>query len=127
MPPFPYVRESLEKLSGKADVICCSATPTEALVREWQEHDIDQFPRVIAGQEMGTKAEHLKYATEGKYATDHVLMIGDAPGDIKAARPSRPCSTRSIPATRPIAGSGSSKRPSTSSSAANMQAPMKPN
>ncbi len=86
LPPFPYVRESLQKLQGKADVIVCSATPNEALIREWQEHDIDKYVRIIAGQEMGTKAEHLKYATEGRYEQDHVLMIGDAPGDLKAAR-----------------------------------------
>jgi HAD superfamily hydrolase (TIGR01549 family) len=86
LPPFPYVRESLRKLRGKADVIVCSATPGEALIREWQEHDIDKYVRVIAGQEMGAKAEHLKYATEGKYKKDHILMIGDAPGDFKAAR-----------------------------------------
>jgi phosphoglycolate phosphatase-like HAD superfamily hydrolase len=42
--------------------------------------------RVIAGQEMGKKALHLKLATGGKYAPDHVLMIGDAPGDMNAAR-----------------------------------------
>ncbi len=86
IPPFPFVKESLQKLAPAADVICCSATPTEALVREWQEHGIAEFPRVIAGQEMGTKAEHLRYAAEGKYAANHVLMIGDAPGDFKAAR-----------------------------------------
>ncbi len=86
IPPFPFVRECLEQLIGRADVICCSATPTEALVREWQEHKIDHYPRVIAGQEMGTKAEHLQYAAGGKYAPGHVLMIGDAPGDLKAAR-----------------------------------------
>jgi phosphoglycolate phosphatase-like HAD superfamily hydrolase len=67
-------------------MICCSATPTEALVREWREHGIAEFPRVIAGQEMGTKADHLKYAAQGKYAANHILMIGDAPGDFKAAR-----------------------------------------
>jgi len=86
IPPFPHVRECLEKLVRVADVICCSATPQEALKREWEEHDIAQFPRVIAGQEMGTKAEHLKYASGGRYDKDHVLMIGDAPGDFKAAR-----------------------------------------
>jgi len=35
LPPFPHVRESLEKIRGKADVIVCSATPNEALQREW--------------------------------------------------------------------------------------------
>jgi phosphoglycolate phosphatase-like HAD superfamily hydrolase len=28
----------------------------------------------------------LKYTTAGKYDADKVLMIGDAPGDLKAAR-----------------------------------------
>ncbi|MFH1616304.1 MAG: HAD hydrolase-like protein [Planctomycetota bacterium] len=86
IPPFPYVRESLEKIFDKADVICCSATPGEALAREWEEHDIARYVQVIAGQEMGTKAQHLDIATKGKYAKNHVLMIGDAPGDMKAAR-----------------------------------------
>jgi phosphoglycolate phosphatase-like HAD superfamily hydrolase len=58
----------------------------EALTREWHEHDIAQYVRVIAGQEMGKKALHLELATKGKYAADHVLMIGDAPGDMTAAR-----------------------------------------
>jgi phosphoglycolate phosphatase-like HAD superfamily hydrolase len=67
-------------------VIVVSATPGEALIREWEEHDIASYTDVIAGQEMGTKAQHLEYATKDKYEKDHVLMIGDAPGDMKAAR-----------------------------------------
>ena len=85
IPPIPYVRESLQKIRHSADMIVCSQTPTEAIVREWQEHGIAGYPSVIAGQEMGTKGEHLKLATAGKYARQHVLMIGDAPGDSKAA------------------------------------------
>ncbi len=68
-----------------ADAIVVSATPAEALDREWAEHDIDQYVQIIAGQEMGTKKEHLALTT-GSYQPDHVLMIGDAPGDFKAAR-----------------------------------------
>ena len=34
---------------------------------------------MICGQEHGTKTEHLKYTTAGKYDADKVLMIGDAP------------------------------------------------
>ena len=86
VPPFPYVRESLAYLADKADMIVVSATPVEALTREWQEHDIARYVRVIAGQEMGKKALHLELAAQGKYTPDHVLMIGDAPGDMKAAR-----------------------------------------
>ena len=86
MPPFPFVRESLEKIAPLADVIVVSATPCEALTREWEEHDIAKYVQVIAGQEMGKKAEHLDFATKGKYEKNHVLMVGDAPGDMKAAR-----------------------------------------
>lgn len=86
VPPFPMVRESLELLHAQADIIVVSQTPVEALEREWQEHHLDGLVRVIAGQEMGTKSEHIRYASEGRYADDHKLMVGDAPGDLKAAR-----------------------------------------
>ena len=89
IPPFPFVQECLEKIQPKADVIVVSATPGEALVREWQEHDIAKYVEVIAGQEMGTKAQHLEFATKGRYDKDHVLMVGDAPGDLQAARAAR--------------------------------------
>ena len=86
VPPFPFVRESLEAMQGRADVIIVSATPNEALVREWEEHGVDQYVKVIAGQEMGTKKECIALAKKLGYADDHVLMIGDAPGDLSAAR-----------------------------------------
>jgi phosphoglycolate phosphatase-like HAD superfamily hydrolase len=86
VPPFPYFRECAERLQAQADSICVSATPGEALEREWQEHDIAKYAAVIAGQEMGSKKEHLKICAGGKYAQDRVLMIGDAPGDLNAAR-----------------------------------------
>jgi phosphoglycolate phosphatase-like HAD superfamily hydrolase len=84
--PFPFVRESLGKMYPKADTMVVSQTPFEALEREWKENKIDHFIRMIAGQEHGTKAEHLKYAAKGKYREDKILMIGDALGDLKAAR-----------------------------------------
>ena len=86
VPPFPYVRESLEKARPQADLMVVSATPGAALQREWEEHDIARHVEIIAGQEMGTKKEHLEFAAKGKYRGDHILMIGDAPGDMKAAR-----------------------------------------
>ena len=86
MSPFDYVRQSLEKIQPFADVIVVSGTPNEALRREWEEHDIDKCVEVIAGQEMGTKTQHLDYATKRRYEKNHVLMVGDAPGDMKAAR-----------------------------------------
>jgi phosphoglycolate phosphatase-like HAD superfamily hydrolase len=86
MPPFPGVRESLVKLNERADALVVSQTPVEALEREWEENGIEGFVRIICGQEYGTKTEHLALAAKGKYPDDKILMIGDAPGDFKAAK-----------------------------------------
>jgi phosphoglycolate phosphatase-like HAD superfamily hydrolase len=84
VPPFPFLRESLNKLTGRADMLVVSATPGEALQREWEEHDLDQYVAAICGQEVGTKKEILVIAQ--KYKPNHALMIGDAPGDYEAAK-----------------------------------------
>jgi phosphoglycolate phosphatase-like HAD superfamily hydrolase len=84
--PFKWVRESLREIKKNSDAICVSQTPTEALVREWEEHNIMEFVEVIAGQELGTKKEHIEMATKGRFIGDKILMIGDAPGDRKAAQ-----------------------------------------
>ena len=87
VPPFPGVVECLDRITASADLVVVSGTPGEALRREWDEHKIDRYPFVIAGQELGKKSEHLRVMTTGKnYAADRKLMIGDAPGDLKAAR-----------------------------------------
>lgn len=86
VPPFKWVVKSLDKIQQRSDAICVSQTPGEALVREWQEHNLMGYVKVIAGQELGTKTEHLQMATKGRYAPDKILMIGDAPGDMKAAK-----------------------------------------
>jgi len=84
VPPFPGVRESLRHLEGKADVVVVSATPLEALRREWAEHEIDRYAALICGQEMGTKREHIEIVGAG-YPRERVLMVGDAPGDLRSA------------------------------------------
>jgi phosphoglycolate phosphatase-like HAD superfamily hydrolase len=72
-------------MQGMADVMVVSATPGEALVREWEEHDLTGYVALIAGQEMGSKQEHLALAAAGRYEPEKVLMVGDAPGDQAAA------------------------------------------
>jgi phosphoglycolate phosphatase-like HAD superfamily hydrolase len=86
VPPFPFVRESLESMQGKADVMVVSATPGEALTREWEEHGLRPLVGLIAGQELGSKQEHLALAAVGRYEPRRILMVGDAPGDLQAAQ-----------------------------------------
>mgnify|MGYP002624192568 FL=1 len=85
VPPFPGVREALQKMQAQADLIVCSATPNGALQKEWQEHNLDGFVQSICGQESGSKKESLSKAQALGYAPEKMLMIGDAPGDLKAA------------------------------------------
>jgi hypothetical protein len=65
-------------------MLVVSATPGEALHREWEEHDIAKYVRAICGQEVGTKKETLALAKP--YDPRKRLMIGDAPGDYQAAK-----------------------------------------
>lgn len=85
VPPFPEVRETLATMAQRADLMVVSATPVEALSREWTEHGLAPYMSVIAGQEQGSKAQHLEQAAVGAYPPDRVLLIGDAPGDRDAA------------------------------------------
>lgn len=86
IPPFSQARASLEKISSIADIVIVSQTPLEALDREWREHDLKKYVSAIAGQEHGTKTEHIALAAKGKYADNKILMIGDARGDLDSAR-----------------------------------------
>lgn len=84
VPPFPFVRETLEALAGRADVAVISQTPAATVEREWGEYGIARYAGRISGQEMGTKTEQLGSAA-GAYAAGRILMVGDAPGDGQAA------------------------------------------
>jgi phosphoglycolate phosphatase-like HAD superfamily hydrolase len=85
IPPFPNALKAIVEISFHADIVIVSQTPLEALEREWKENDILKFVRTIAGQEHGTKTEHLALAAKGKYPDNRILMIGDAKGDLDAA------------------------------------------
>ncbi len=86
VPPFPRVQQTLDRIVAAADLVVVSGTPGEALQREWDESGIAHYPQLIAGQELGKKTEHLEaMAGGGHYDADKRLMIGDAPGDRKAA------------------------------------------
>jgi phosphoglycolate phosphatase-like HAD superfamily hydrolase len=86
IPPFPYAKTAIGKMSSFADLIIVSQTPIEALYREWKEHGLKKYVTVIAGQEHGTKTEHIALAAKGKYPVNKILMIGDAKGDLDAAK-----------------------------------------
>jgi len=86
IPPFLHAKSSIDKIYPLADLVIVSQTPLEALEREWEEHGLRKYVRAIAGQEHGTKSEHIAFSAKGKYPDNKILMIGDARGDLDAAK-----------------------------------------
>ncbi len=87
IPPFDNVKESLELMSQRADILVVSKTPYADLANYWKTQEIDQYVQMIAGQEMGSKGHHIEIAKKaGKYENDQVMMIGDGGGDLKAVK-----------------------------------------
>ena len=86
IPPFTHAVTAIKEMSVFADLIIVSQTPLEALDREWEEHNLKKYLKFIAGQEHGTKTEHIALAAKGKYPGNKILMIGDAKGDLDAAK-----------------------------------------
>lgn len=84
--PLPGVREAFAQISEFANIVIVSATPHDAIVREWGAQNLLEHVTVVAGQELGTKKECIRKAAAGKYDPDKVLMIGDALGDYTAAQ-----------------------------------------
>ena len=83
--PLPGVKEAFAEISRFADIVIVSAASHEAVVREWSAQGLLEHITVVAGQELGSKKDCIRKAMTGHYAPDHVLMVGDAPGDHDAA------------------------------------------
>lgn len=80
------VKEALKQISSSADIVVVSSANSEALEREWQTCGLTEYLSALFGQEPGTKAYIISKLTEiGGYDKSRVLMIGDAPGDLRAA------------------------------------------
>ena len=86
VPPFREAVATLELLHRKSDVVVISQTPEAALFKEWTLHGLTGKITRIAGQEVGTKAEQIRFAAEGKYDPSRIIMVGDALGDRLSAQ-----------------------------------------
>ena len=85
IPPFANALKAFDLISVGSDAVVISQTPADTLTTEWTHHGIRRFVGAIAGMEHGTKAQQLRAASDGRYAPERILMIGDAVGDYKAA------------------------------------------
>lgn len=84
--PFENVKEGLETLSKIVDISVVSSANGEALNDEWGRNELVPYLRALLGQEAGTKQHCIAELKKKGYDTDKILMVGDAPGDLQAAK-----------------------------------------
>lgn len=83
--PFAHVEEALKAAHEQAAVAIVSSANKEAVVEEWNRCGLAESVDVMCCQDAGSKAYCLSRLLELGYDRDHVLMIGDAPGDLASA------------------------------------------
>lgn len=83
--PFGGVLEGLKAAHQIADIAVVSSANKEAVIEEWERCGLTEYVDVLCCQDAGTKAECIKELKKQGYGEDHILMVGDAVGDRKAA------------------------------------------
>lgn len=83
--PFAGAKECLEAAHSFADVAIVSSANRSAVEEEWQQHGLLEHTDILLAQDCGSKAHCIAEMLRFGYAPDHVLMVGDAPGDCDAA------------------------------------------
>ena len=86
-PPWAIIRgRFLAAIHVLTDTAVVSSANSEALAEEWTRHGLVQHMDVVLGQDAGTKEACLSALSAKGYAPGHVLMVGDALGDLAAAQ-----------------------------------------
>ena len=83
--PYEGVAEGIRAAHEKADIAIVSSANKQAVVEEWERCGLLPFSDIVLTQTEGSKAYCISRLLEAGYERDHVLMIGDAPGDHQAA------------------------------------------
>jgi phosphoglycolate phosphatase-like HAD superfamily hydrolase len=85
-PAFAGAVAALPILASCTDILVLTGAPTSAIRSEWKRAGILDYAFDVAGQEEGPKASCLAARSGGRSASGSVLVVGDAPGDLEAAR-----------------------------------------
>ena len=84
--PFEGVREALAFAHDKVDVAIVSSANLDAVLEEWERFKLLEHTDIVLAQDVGSKAFCIGELLKAGYEEEHVLMCGDAPGDMDAAK-----------------------------------------
>lgn len=85
-PAYNGARKALQQMQGRSESGIVSQSPEAVLREDWGRQGLLDYVQHIAGQEVGLKVAQLTALTDGRYPRECVIMIGDAPGDLEAAK-----------------------------------------
>lgn len=83
--PFAGVGEALSLIQKNADIAIVSSANPQAVQDEWTRFGLMDKATYVMAQDAGTKTDCISKLLQMGYENHQVLMIGDAPGDQKAA------------------------------------------
>ncbi len=84
--PFSGVRENLELLHETCDIAVVSSANLEAVEEEWTRFGLIEHVDAVLAQNAGSKQSCIEKLLTFGYDKDKVMMVGDAPGDMDAAK-----------------------------------------
>ena len=84
--PFGMVKEALIFAHEKADIAIVSSANLGAIMDEWERHELLAHVDLVLAQNAGTKAYCIQELLKKGYDPAKVVMCGDAPGDMDAAK-----------------------------------------
>ncbi len=83
--PFAGAKEALAFAHKHADVAIVSSANLDAVLAEWEQHGLLAHTDIVLSQNEGSKAFCIGEMLKKGYTPDHIVMCGDAPGDLAAA------------------------------------------
>lgn len=82
---FAGVKEGIPLIHQYADIAVVSSANQDAVVKEWGANGLLRDVDIVLAQNAGSKAGCIRELLRYGYPADHVMMVGDAPGDRGAA------------------------------------------
>lgn len=84
--PFGGVRAALASAARYADIAVVSGANRDAVEGEWESHGLLPYADAILSQDCGSVECCIEKLVALGYNRSNVLMVGDAPEDLEAAR-----------------------------------------
>lgn len=82
---FTGARSGLEKLHELGKVYVVSSANREAVEEEWRDQGLLEYVDDLYCQDRGKKEDVIASLLQDSYSKDHLVMVGDSPGDLAAA------------------------------------------